>query len=116
MAGRKSEMRAIKERLRPHLDKNPTALKLEKWLQTHAGKYPAIYFNLYRLLRTRENFERAVTPDKQLVIEAFPRSGTTFARRAFIMAQDRASTKRASPGTFTFRRRWFGQHGGRYPP
>jgi hypothetical protein len=86
-------MRAIKERLRPHLDKNPTALKLEKWLQTHAGKYPAIYFNLYRLLRTSENFERAVTPDKQLVIEAFPRSGTTFARRAFIMAQDESFDK-----------------------
>jgi hypothetical protein len=80
-------MRAIKKRLRPHLDENPTALKLEKWLQTHAGGHPAIYFSLYRLLRTRQNFARAVTPDKQLVIEGFPRSGTTFARRAFIMAQ-----------------------------
>jgi hypothetical protein len=81
-------MRAIKERLRPHLDKNPTALKLEKWLQTHAGRHPAIYFSLYRLLRTRQNLAGAVTPDKQLVIEGFPRSGNTFARRAFIMAQN----------------------------
>jgi hypothetical protein len=81
-------MEAIKERLRPHLDKNPTALKLEKWLQIHAGEHPAIYFSLYRLLRTHQNLAGAVTPDKQLVIEGFPRSGTTFARRAFIMAQN----------------------------
>jgi hypothetical protein len=80
-------MEAIKERLRPHLDKNPTAVKLEKWLQIHAGEHPAIYFSLYRLLRTHQNLAGAVTPDKQLVIEGFPRSGTTFARRAFIMAQ-----------------------------
>ena len=79
-------MRAIKKWLRPHLE-NPTALKLEKWLQTYAGGHPAIYFSLYRLLRTRENLAGAVTPDKQLVIEGFPRSGSTFARRAFIMAQ-----------------------------
>ena len=109
-------MRAIKERLRPHLDKDPTALKLEKWLQTHAGKHPAIYFNLYRLLRTRENFERAVTPDKQLVIEAFPRSGTTFARRAFIMAQDERFDKTRIARHLHVPRRWFGRHGGAYPP
>ena len=79
-------MRAIKERLRRYLEKL-TALKLEKWLQTHAGGHPAIYFSLYRLLRTRQNLAGAVTPDKQLVIEGFPRSGNTFARRAFLMAQ-----------------------------
>jgi hypothetical protein len=39
-------------------------------------------------LRTRKDFIRAVTPDKQVVIEGFPRSGNSFARRAFIMAQD----------------------------
>jgi hypothetical protein len=80
-------MRAIKERLRPHLEKYPTALKLEKWLQTNVGGHPAIYFSLYRLVRTRQNLAGAVTPDKQLVIEGFPRSGSTFARRAFIRAQ-----------------------------
>jgi hypothetical protein len=79
-------MTAIKKRLRPHLE-NPTTLKLEKWLQTYAGGHPAIYFSLYRLLRTRQNLAGAVTPDKQLVIEGFPRSGNTFARRAFLMAQ-----------------------------
>src|SRR3712207_7212970 len=80
-------MTAIKKRLRSHLEKYPTALKLEKWLQAHAGKHPTIYFSLYRLLRTRSTLAGAVTPDKQLVIEGFPRSGSTFARRAFIMAQ-----------------------------
>jgi hypothetical protein len=80
-------MRAIKERLRRYLERKPTALKLEKWLQTHAGGHPAIYFSLYRLLRTRQNLKGVVTPDKLLVIEGFPRSGNTFARRAFIMAQ-----------------------------
>ena len=30
-------MPAIKERLRPHLDENPVAFKLEKWLQIHGA-------------------------------------------------------------------------------
>jgi hypothetical protein len=83
-----SGMRAIEERLRPHLDENFVALRLEKWLQIHAGGHPAVYFGLYRLLRTRKDLARAVTPDTQLVIEGFPRSGNSFARRAFIMAQN----------------------------
>jgi hypothetical protein len=81
-------MRAIEERLRPHLDENFVALRLEKWLQIYAGGHPALYFTLYRLLRTRKDLARAVTPDTQLVIEGFPRSGNSFARRAFIMAQN----------------------------
>jgi hypothetical protein len=83
-----SGMRAIEERLRPHLDENFVALRLEKWLQIHAGGHPAVYYGLYRLLRTRKDLARAVTPDTQLVIEGFPRSGNSFARRAFIMAQN----------------------------
>ena len=81
-------MRAIEERLRPHLDENVASLWLEKWLQIHAGGNPTVFFGLYRLLRTRKDLTRAVTPDKQVVIEGFPRSGNSFARRAFIMAQD----------------------------
>jgi len=86
-------MDALKERLRPHLDENAAAFKVEKWLQIHAGRHPAVYFNLYRLLvvvhlRTHKHLLRAVTPDTQLVIEGFPRSGNSFARRAFIMAQN----------------------------
>jgi hypothetical protein len=88
--GKKEEggMRALKEQLRPHLDENPVAFKLEKWLQIHVGGHPAIYFNLVRLFRTRQDLRtRVVTPDTQLVIEGFPRSGNTFARRTFVMAQ-----------------------------
>ena len=81
-------MRAIEERLRPYLDENVASLWLEKWLQIHAGGHPTIFFPLYRLLRTRKDLTRAVTPDTQVVIEGFPRSGNSFARRAFIMAQD----------------------------
>ena len=81
-------MRAIEERLRPHLDENVASLWLEKWLQIHAGSHPTVYFSLYRLLRTRKDLTRAVTPDTQVVIEGFPRSGNSFARRAFIMAQE----------------------------
>ncbi len=81
-------MSAIKERLRPHLDQNLVAFRLEKWLQIHAGKRPAVYFSLYRLLRTSKDLRRVVTPDTQLVIEGFPRSGNSFARRAFVMAQN----------------------------
>src|SRR5919112_6756296 len=91
-------MYALKERLRPHLDENAAAFKLEKWLQIHAGRHPAVYFNLYRLLvaghlRTHKNLVRAVTPDTQLVIEGFPRSGNSFARRAFVLAQKESSGK-----------------------
>ena len=79
-------MKAIIERLRPHLDENTVAFYLEKWLQIHAGRHPDIYFSLYRMLR--QDVSRIVTPDTQLVIEGFPRSGNSFARRAFVMAQN----------------------------
>jgi hypothetical protein len=65
-------MRTIKEWLKSHLDENIVAFRLEKWLQIHAGGHPAVYFSLYRMLRT--NTARIVTPDTQLVIEGFPRS------------------------------------------
>src|ERR687898_648482 len=81
-------MRAIEERLRPHLDESVASLWLERWLQIRGGGPPAVFFPLYRLLRTRKDLTRAVTPDKQVVIEGYPRSGNSFARRAFIMAQD----------------------------
>ena len=76
-------MDAIEERLRPHLGENAAAFKVEKWFQIHAGGHPTVFFNLYRLLRTRKDLTRAVTSDKQVVMEGFPRSGNSFARRAF---------------------------------
>lgn len=85
---------AIKDRLRLHLAENVASLyRLEKWLQIHAGGHPAVYFTLYRLFHTREDLSRVVTPDTQLVIEGFPRSGNSFARRAFVMAQNGSSDK-----------------------
>jgi hypothetical protein len=74
--------------LRPHLDENAAAFMVEKWLQIHAGGHPTVFFNLYRLLRTHKDLTLAVTPGKQVVIEGCPRSGNSFARRAFSMAQD----------------------------
>jgi len=79
-------MRTITERLRPHLDENAVAFRLEKWFQIHAGGHPSVYFSVYRLIR--QDQARIVTPDTQLVIEGFPRSGNSFARRAFVLAQD----------------------------
>ncbi len=80
-------MRTIRERLRPHLAENIVAFRLEKWIQTHAGRHPAVYFSLYHWWRP-DLARSIVTPDTQLVIEGFPRSGNSFARRAFVSAQD----------------------------
>src|ERR687898_3164238 len=84
-------MRTIKKWLKSHLDENMVAFRLEKWLQIHAGRHPAVYFSLYRMLRT--GTARIVTPDTQLVIEGFPRSGNSFARRAFVSAQNECTDK-----------------------
>ena len=75
------------------MDENRAAFWLEKWLQIHAGGHPAVYFTLYRMLRTRKDISRVVSPDTQLVIEGFPRSGNSFARRAFVMAQGESFDK-----------------------
>ena len=63
----------------------PALFRLEKGLQIHAGKHPAVFFGLYRMLR--KDRARVVTPETQLVIEGFPRSGNSFARVAFNQAQ-----------------------------
>lgn len=58
---------------------------LKALLEIHAGKWPALYFGLYRLVR--KNWTHAVSPTTQLVIEGFPRSANTFAVVAFRKAQ-----------------------------
>jgi len=78
-------MGATKERQGPHTGEHPAVFRLEKNLQIHAGKHPAVFFSLYRLLRRDRS--RMVTPETQLVIEGFPRSGNSFARVAFVQAQ-----------------------------
>jgi hypothetical protein len=78
-------MGATKERPRPYTGENPAVFRLEKGLQIYAGKHPAVFFSLYRLLRRDRS--RMVTSETQLVIEGFPRSGNSFARVAFVQAQ-----------------------------
>ena len=78
-------MRAIEERSRPHAGEHPAVFRLEKWLQIYAGRYPSVFFSLYRL--AGKDRARVVTPETQLVIEGFPRSGNSFARVAFSQAQ-----------------------------
>ena len=73
------------KRSRPYADERPAVFKVEKWLQTHAGKHPAAFYGLYRLARKDQS--RVVTPETQLLIEGFPRSANSFARVAFNRAQ-----------------------------
>jgi len=52
--------------------------------------HPSVYLPLARRFsRARDGSDRAVGRDTALVIEAFPRSGNTFARFAFELAQPR---------------------------
>jgi len=78
-------VRAIKKRFGTYVDEHPAVFKFEKWLQIHAGKYPAAFYGLYRL--ASKDRARVVTRDTQLVMEGFPRSANSFARVAFNRAQ-----------------------------
>jgi hypothetical protein len=79
-------MVALEERLRLCASEYPAVVRLERWLQIHAGNHPAVFFSLYWLMR--KDPTRVVTPDTQLVVEGFPRSANTFARVAFSKAQN----------------------------
>ncbi len=79
-------MGATQERLRSYAGEHPAVFRLETGLQIHVGKHPAVFFSLYRLMRKDQT--RVVTPETQLVIEGFPRSGNSFARVAFNQAQN----------------------------
>ena len=52
-----------------------------------AGRYPKLYFPIYRFLGRHP--ELAVNPNTELVIEGFPRSANTFSVVAFQKAQSR---------------------------
>jgi len=69
------------------VDRSRILFKVEKWVQIHAGKRPAVFFPLYSLLR--KNSPQAVAPDTELLIEGFPRSANSFAVAAFRRAQRR---------------------------
>lgn len=78
-------MGVIEKRLVFQASEHPALFRLEKNLQIYAGRYPALFFSLYRFKRGYRN--RIVSPDTQLVIEGFPRSANSFARIAFRVAQ-----------------------------
>jgi hypothetical protein len=78
-------MGVIEKGLVSQASEHPALFRLEKNLQIYAGRYPALFFGLYRLKRGHRN--RTVSPDTQLVIEGFPRSANSFARIAFRVAQ-----------------------------
>jgi hypothetical protein len=83
---KEARMDATKGGLLPHAGEYSTVFRLEKSLQIYAGKYPAVFFGLYRLMR--KDRTRVVSPQTQLVIEGYPRSGNSFARVAFNKAQN----------------------------
>lgn len=60
--------------------------KVEKWIQIHVGKYPSIFFPLYRF--ARGDSEQTVGPETEIVIEGYPRSANSFAVAAFRRAQN----------------------------
>lgn len=70
----------------PHALEHSTSLfKLEKWVQTHVGRHPAIFVPLYRLAKGESH--QIVSPQTKLVIEGYPRSANSFAVLAFRQAQ-----------------------------
>jgi hypothetical protein len=56
-------------------------------IHTSLGKYPAVLFRCYRLLNLYQ--DQAVGQHSEVVIDAFPRSASTFAYYAFQVAQGR---------------------------
>ena len=54
-----------------------SAFQIEKWLQIHAGKHPALFYPMYTLMRGRP--QQVVSPESDLVIEGYPRSANSFA-------------------------------------
>ena len=56
--------------------------KLQRWI----GRYPTLYFSLYKLIGNKKYL--AVKQDTNIVIEGYPRSANTFAVVAFEKAQE----------------------------
>ncbi len=74
----------------PALEHTPSSLSRMRyyWRVMHyaLGPYPSLFFHLHRL-REPENAHHQVRARVDLVIEGFPRSGSTFAEIAFKLAQ-----------------------------
>jgi hypothetical protein len=65
---------------------NDNFLQLKYELGSYIGQYPTYYELWCRLVRPNA-LARFASPDTDIVIEGFPRSGNTFAVAAFIIAQ-----------------------------
>lgn len=68
-------------------ERSATLYRAEKWLQTHVGGHPSVYFPLHSL--TGRNSRQVVGPGTEIVIEGYPRSANSFAVVAFRRAQRR---------------------------
>lgn len=73
--------------LRGFVDRSRYLYRVEKWVQIHAGKHPAVFFPVYSTLRG--DSPQVVKPDTEILIEGFPRSANSFAVVAFRRAQRR---------------------------
>ena len=74
-------MRAIEERSRPYAGEHPAVFRLEKWLQIYAGRYPSVFFSLYRL--AGKDRARVVTSGHgRIVTHGQGSSGTGMTREA----------------------------------
>ena len=61
--------------------------RVKKTLRYKLAAYPNIFIPVYRLLAPPRNVAFLISPDTEIVIEGFPRSGNTFAVVAFQLAQ-----------------------------
>ncbi|RMH35843.1 MAG: hypothetical protein D6690_07920 [Nitrospirae bacterium] len=65
-------------------------MNVKNTLKHFLGRYPALFFPAYRLTAPRHHIDECLfSPEKELVIEGFPRSANTFAVVAFRQAQGR---------------------------
>lgn len=62
---------------------------LKNRFKHYIGRYPSIFFPIYRMFAPGKNQKLLFQSDTELVIEGFPRSANTFAVVAFEQAQSR---------------------------
>lgn len=73
--------------LKPYSQRGPRTYVIANRLADALDRFPAAYMAVQRIRqRGRHGAHRLVTPDHHLVIEAFPRSGSSFAQMAFVQA------------------------------
>lgn len=81
--------------LKPYGKRSLGVYSLAAWIADLLDQWPALYTSLMKLRHTKIH-HRFVSSDHVAVIEAFPRSGSSFAHRAFESANPNARHKIAS--------------------